>query len=164
MNKVVIKLTRANSEYKSHQGLDEYNRGQIKTLERRLLSLLMRTDKEVRVAVQPEGDYVAVSPYGSLGGFDPTQEVVISERSLPSTPPQGYDWVEYPVSLDRVLYRLDLPAFTLPNSLCGEQMGYVSGFVQKPVGFEDGKPIFETCPQPEEESIESLLTKEVVET
>ncbi len=158
----VIKMLGMNSEYLSHQFVNEFNRGKIKSLESRLTSLLNRTEKEIHITLQEEGDYISILPLRREWDRDIFEEVIISRVSVPSSPREDYVWVEYPVHLPRVLRLLNLPAYTLPKSLCGEGMGFVSGLVRKPVGFEDGKPIFEKPPETEEkeESIESLLGKE----
>ena len=154
-----------NSPFKSHQTVGDYNRGQISAIERRLQSFLDRTDKQVDILMEDEGDYISIYKVVPLGEFDPTQEVRIYQLETIINPaPDGYDWVTYPVNLDRVMQALNLPAYSVPKSLI-HGMGWVGGFVQRPIRFtEDGKPIFDETPESEEESIESLLTKEVVET
>ena len=162
-----IKMLGVNSPYQSHKRIGGYNGGQIKSLSSRLQRLLMTTNKEVEIFQNQDGSAVLeVFPVDSGTLQDSTRSVILTSRKI-SDPGkrEGYDWVTYPIHLARILQELDLPAFSVPLSLCGEGMGYVGGWIMKVYGFtEDGKPIFEKPPEKEkEENIEVLLNKEEVE-
>lgn len=58
MSKVYFKMRGTNSVFRSQRSENSFNRMQIKTLETRLLSILMRTNKEVSIVIQEVEDYV----------------------------------------------------------------------------------------------------------
>lgn len=152
-----LKMLGVNSPYQSHKRIGGYNGGQIKSLSRRLQRLLMRTNKEVEIFQNQDGSAVLeVFPVDSGTLQDSTRSVILTSRKI-SDPGkrEGYDWVTYPVHLARVLQELDLPAYSVPSSLCGEGMGWVGGWIKKVYGFtEDGKPIFE---KPEPSQVEEVV-------
>ena len=152
-----LKMLGMNSPYQSHKRINKYNGGQVKSLSRRLEMIVGRTDKEVEIHVNTDGSAV-IELYHVDRGYlrDSTRSIILTSREIsdPGHRP-GYDWVTYPVHLARILQELDLPAFSVPLSLCGEGMGWVGGWVRKVYGFtEEGKPIFE---KPEPSQVEEVI-------